>query len=428
MINPDTLVGRRVYRKEEAPMSKIISQPNEEIFLEQIKEEYFEQMLPFRSDFDELKDLLIPNLPALINAGNEKTKANFEAFKTFDAIRYKKFISFNSRERISWMIFDIDKVGEKTALEHYENINNLLTVLVEKLGFEPTYILQTEKGFHFAFHLKNHVFYNNKNAMRYLKAIKAEVIELLGCDKNASIRNRGIYRNPLNHRFYFSQNYNFELKAFRHLLKNDKPIVKRTETAQKTILSTNIDISIGNRNDGLWRYAMSYAKGLKNSGDIQREYIFKAIEELNNTLQEKLEEKELESIANSAYGYTIRDENLFPALTAKKRENVNYGAMCFQKIKGLSPKEYEQEVKSRRQMSAIRTNKNLTEEQEMTRRERALSNAENKAKVAKEKVMEAIRVMTFLQEKITVRSVADTAKVSKDTANLYLKQFRELNN
>jgi hypothetical protein len=398
-------------------MSKIISQPNEK--------NYFEQIIPYLSAEEELKSLLIPNLPALINAGNEKTKANFEEFKAYNALKCKKFISFNSIERISWMIFDIDKVGDSTALEYYGNIKNLLSVITEKLGFEPTYILQTEKGFHFAFHLKNHVFYKNKNSMKYLKAIKAEIIELLGCDKNASVRNRGIYRNPLTHIFYFSQNYNFELKAFRHLLKNDKPIIKRTETAQKTILSTNIDISMGNRNNALWRYAMSYAKGLK---DIQREYIYKAIEEINNTLEEKLQEIELQSIANSAYGYTIRDENLFPPLSTKKRENVNYGAMSFQKIKGLSPKEYEQEVKSRRQMSAIRTNKNLTEEQKMTRRERALSNAENKAKIAKEKVIEAIRVMTLSQEKITVRAVAATAKVDTKTANLYMKQLKELNN
>lgn len=61
------------------------------------------------------------------------------------------------------------------------------------------------------------------------------------------------------------------------------------------------------------------------------------------------------------------------------------------------------------------------EEIKVTRQERAITNAENKAKTAQAKIIGAVEAMKFLQEKITVRAVAAYAQVSKNTAEKYLK-------
>ena len=123
-------------------------------------------------DFDDIKELrevLIKNLPPRIKAGNEKETANINELKTIDALKTCKFINFNSKERTSFMVFDIDKVGDMTALEHFKTIEGFLDFLAEKIGLEPTFITQTTKGFHFAYHLKNHVYTFQEKAVKYLK-------------------------------------------------------------------------------------------------------------------------------------------------------------------------------------------------------------------------------------------------------------------
>jgi len=105
------------------------------------------------TDDAELKELLIKNLPTKIKAGNEKHLSNIFEYKAHTALTKCKFINFNTRSRISIMVFDIDKVGNQTALDYFKNIEGLLSFIVEKIGYEPTYILETQKGFHFGHHL-----------------------------------------------------------------------------------------------------------------------------------------------------------------------------------------------------------------------------------------------------------------------------------
>ncbi len=109
---------------------------------------------------EELKEVLIKNLPNRIKGGNDKKKSNVLEYQTIIALNKCKFINFNTKERISFLVFDIDKIEDKTAKEYFKDINGLYDFISEKIGLEPTYILETAKGFHFACHLKNHVYTN----------------------------------------------------------------------------------------------------------------------------------------------------------------------------------------------------------------------------------------------------------------------------
>jgi hypothetical protein len=66
------------------------------------------QLQQYKTGKEELKELLIKNLPSKIKAGNEKHLSNVTEYKTIIALNKCKFINFNTSERISFMVFDID--------------------------------------------------------------------------------------------------------------------------------------------------------------------------------------------------------------------------------------------------------------------------------------------------------------------------------
>ena len=75
----------------------------------------------YKTKNEELKELLIKNLPTKIKAGNEKHLSNIYEYQTVKALDKCKFINFNSDTQISFMIFDIDKFEDKTAKEYFKN-------------------------------------------------------------------------------------------------------------------------------------------------------------------------------------------------------------------------------------------------------------------------------------------------------------------
>ena len=76
----------------------------------------------YKTKNEELKELLIKNLPTKIKAGNEKHLSNIYEYQTVKALDKCKFINFNSYKQISFMVFDIDKYEDKTAKEYFKNI------------------------------------------------------------------------------------------------------------------------------------------------------------------------------------------------------------------------------------------------------------------------------------------------------------------
>jgi hypothetical protein len=177
-------------------------------------------------DENPLKEFLIMNLPKEIKVGTDKRNSNINFVNTKIALEKYKYINFNSPERTSIMIFDIDKVGEVTAKEYFKSIDGLLDFITEKIGFEPTYILETDKGYHFGYGLMNHVFTKDKKPTSILRKIKVALTQILGCDEAASHRLNGVWRNPLLHEHYFSWKFNYELKDFFEFLPKRESLQK----------------------------------------------------------------------------------------------------------------------------------------------------------------------------------------------------------
>ncbi len=259
----------------------------------------------FLEETDRLEELLIKNLPSVVNGSNEKETANFFKHKTKSALKKCDFIHFNSKEQLSFMIFDFDKVGDKKAIEVFPTINDFWDHLNKKIGIEPTFITQTTKGYHFSFHLKNHIFTHQKKPMKYLRAIKTSITELVECDIHGSLRNYGIWRNPLRHKHYFSDSYNYELNDFKDLIIPEKSIQQKFDR-NITIRQINSDFLIeGNRNNAIFYASMKWAKNKKG---LSVEDIYYYALTVNHKCEVELEKKEVVNISNSVYKYYINSE------------------------------------------------------------------------------------------------------------------------
>lgn len=130
----------------------------------------------YKSEEEQFLELLIKNLPNMIKGGNEKELSNINEYEAFNALEKCKFINFNSNERVSFLIFDIDGFNNINAIEYFKNIDNFLDYIIENIGLEPTYILETSKGFHFAFHLKNHVYIAQKKHLSMQQILKKQLL------------------------------------------------------------------------------------------------------------------------------------------------------------------------------------------------------------------------------------------------------------
>jgi hypothetical protein len=365
------------------------------------------------SDSVELQELLIKNLLSIIKAGNEKHLSNIYDYSAYVALKKCKFINFNSRARISFMVFDIDHVGEKTALEYFKNMTGLLSHISETIGLEPTYILETQKGFHFGYHLKNHIYTHQAKAVEYLRNIKIAITSLLGCDVKASHRLNGIWRNPLLHSYYYSGQINYELSDFKTFL----PLRKNAEKSY--IPKVKIDESLlidGNRNEALFKYAMRFAKGKTVLSTAE---IVNFLIEVNSHAPQPLSVNELYSIASSVHKYWTEGKIFFGTLN--QREPIpNEGIMEFPKMVGLPFEEYEAEVKHRQKLSAQRTNRIKNQEQAKNQLQQARECLAQKRQVENEqKIFQAIADLEKEGLKINVNSISKKAGIDRRTVKKY---------
>ncbi len=269
---------------------------------------------------NKLEELLIKNLPAEIEGGNEKENEIFWEHPVKVALKKCKFIHYNSHTLISFMIFDMDKIGEQTAIEVYPTIDLCLEYIVEKVGLEPTFITQTQKGYHFAYHFKNWVHTCQKKPLLYLNAIKDCIIDGVGCDINGSVRNLGIWQNPLKHNHYYSDCINYELKDFRHLLVPKEMIQKQSDHSVGTRQISRGMLISGNRNYSLFLLGMKYAKNKKNLLLNNLEHKLIAI---NNTIAEPLPRTEIIHLAKNIYNnYYLKDK--IYVQSSKEKSDHNY--------------------------------------------------------------------------------------------------------
>lgn len=359
-----------------------------------------------------LTELLIKSLPPKIHCADNKTDAfALPEMPTIKALE-KRFIAFNSQNQISMMIFDIDAFAGLTAKEYFGDIDGILGFITDNIGFEPTYILETDKGFHFAYHLKNHIFTHQANALNYLRAVKQAISDILGCDKNASLRNYGIWRNPLRHDCYYSGCINYELSDFKSLLEPRKRGGNRSFAA-----SIQLDeIITGKRNDALFRLAMRFAKP---RASLSVENIIGYIAAISHKYcEEPLPISELNGIAKSVYKYWLNDSIFFGA----HKKEIFEGAMEFEKINSVDFEEYQKIVKERQRASAARTNSIVSKEI----KEASLAKA-REAKCRKlqtelsAKIQEAIEELKTNGNKVNASSIAKYTNINRKTVSKYLK-------
>ncbi|WP_066404682.1 replication initiation protein [Aliarcobacter cryaerophilus] len=372
----------------------------------------------YKDEDEQLKELLLKNLPKRTKAGNEKHLSNIYQYRTIEALNKYKFINFNSKEQISFLIFDIDKFEDKTAKEHFKNIYGFLEYITDNIGLEPSYILETNKGFHFAYHLRNHIFTHQRKALKYVMDIKVAITRLLKCDEIASHRLHGVWRNPLLHNFYFSQKINYELDDFKKYI----PKSEFTNTPLKLKVKIDEDELIeGQRNKTLFKYAMKFAKGKKV---LNKDDILNFLTNINNSQYVGLGNTELIQISNSTFKYWQNRKILFGTMKDENVKIVNSGVMEFEKMKNLSYDEYLEETKIRQQKSAIRTLKIRDKEKNKKQLLEAKQDYISKLQTQKENlVINAILQLEEQNLKVNIASISKLAKIDRRTAKKYFLAY-----
>ena len=366
------------------------------------------------NDTEEFIEVLIKNLPPKIKAGNEKDTANINEMHTIEALRNCKFINFNSKERISFMVFDIDTMENMTAKQYFKDIKGLYVYIMEKIGIAPTYILETTKGFHFAYHLKNHIFTNQQKALNYLSLIKRGITQILNCDERASHRLNGVWRNPLLHPHFYSTTINYELSDFKNFIAPTIVKVKKTYTN----FSFNIkdkDLEKGSRNTTLFNTALKFAFSQENSS---MEDIYTFINNINISRNVGLCDKEISTICLSAYNY--KEKGDYKDNSSYEDRNINVGIMEFEKMKRLSYDEYVAETKSRQKLSALRTASIRDKEKNKTQLLEAKQNyiTELQNKKSRE-VQNAILTLQNRNEKVSVSAISRLTGIDRKTVKKY---------
>ncbi|WP_066355345.1 primase C-terminal domain-containing protein [Aliarcobacter skirrowii] len=387
-----------------------------------------------------LKELIIKSSPSLIKAGNTKTGSNVEEFKTPFALDTKEFINFNTKERIDFLIFDIDKVGNLDALEYFKRkepsskdggylrhldgnfdfverppLETFLNFLKEELGEEltPSFITQTKRGFQFCYHLKLPVLTNNKKALEYLKNIKKGLTKKLKLDEIASNRLHGVWRNPLLHHHIFLNKYNFKLEDFKKFaIKKENENKIKFRDFIKDIKLENFEV--GNRNNALFKKGLNFAYPKKN---LKEEEIFEYLEKLNRG---SLETKEVSNISKSVFKY-YKEGNI-KIFEVKE----NRGAMDFEPIKKneLTQEEIEREIKYRQSEAAYRSikirdtqkNNNALEKAREIKAEKNYHETIKKIKIAKE-------ILEKENKKISKLALANLTKLSRKTIIKYYNEI-----
>lgn len=372
----------------------------------------------YKNEDEQLKELLLKNLPKRTKAGNEKHLSNIYQYRTIEALNKYKFINFNSKEQISFLVFDIDKYEDKTAKEYFKNIYNFLDYITSNIGIEPTYILETNKGFHFSYHLKNHIFTHQRKALKYVMDIKVAITRMLKCDEIASHRLHGVWRNPLLHDFYFSQKFNYELNDFKKYI----PKSEFTNTPLKLKVKINEDELIeGQRNKTLFKYAMKFAKGKKT---LTKDDILNFLININNSKSVGLGNTELIQISNSVFKYWQNGKILFGTIKNENVKVVNSGVMEFEKMKNLSYDEYLQETKQRQQKAANRTLKLRDKEKNKKQLLEAKEDYISKLQTQKENlVINAILQLEEQNLKVNIASISKIAKIDRRTAKKYFLNY-----
>lgn len=259
----------------------------------------------FESNEEHLFPLLLKNLPSKIHCSYNKSGAYSKAsVLTHIALKNYNFIEFNSKQRISIVVFDKDKHEEINATEYFKDIPTFYEWLIEKINIVPTYICQTNKGFQFAFVIKGfmtiEVGYKPKNSPQsFLSDIKSKYIKYLQLDEIASSRNNAIFRNPLKHKYIAFTHKIYDLNDLNSAIKEvvfDNEFSNYNKSNYLRV--SKYEKIYESRNSSLFKLScreFAYSKPTKKE-------IFNFINTINlNNCYEPLPLNEIKSITNSIY-------------------------------------------------------------------------------------------------------------------------------
>ena len=315
----------------------------------------------------------------------------------------KKFIFFNSQV-IKFLIVDID--NKKTFSNKYEILEFL-----SDYNIIPSWVLDSNKGYHVGFILKNAIPYNNKKAVDFARDTLKKLSLLLGGDSNA-LRLKGRFRNPLLHdTFYTNITYdlidlidNIPSYILNDIIINHnenkkvhKNIVELKELILKVLNNINYikNVKIGYRNSFLWYLGMIIAKNFQHLPIPTKLVEFQKIEEqiyfYNNNLKEPLNKKEVESIINSVKKYYMKGKIM-----------IGLGS-----YNNWTPEMKKIYIKNYRKKKGIIKNTN-----------------EERKEINKNKILQSIYKLKQNNEKITMRNIQKNCNLSLRTIKKYVDELK----
>jgi len=192
------------------------------------------------------------------------------------------------------------------------------------------------------------------------------------------------------------------------------------------------------------KYGMRYLANIRDLESLSEEkedikFEKEKFDKLLQTATNQQEIKILEKLSDDAIFDTLRElAYRFYSANGYINEEILYQLGLSANIPEKTKKGKVLEYKSKAIVEWINKNytskKNFTEykrktkndkELEMTRKQHITKINKLRAIDKKKKVEQAVESLKFLQEKITIRKVAEFAKVSKSTAEKYLKELKE---
>jgi hypothetical protein len=348
-----------------------------------------------------LFNILIDTLPSYLRAFKTKSFKGKKPIKRELALQNAKWLEFN-KHTVNYMILDIDdnRFAKLSTLEFYIECMHLP---------KPTWILQTDRGYHIAYRISVPfpTIYKSK-AYKKVLAIKEAYIQVLEADRHA--RNiKGVYRNPIMHEHIFNDvNYTLdELDIRDNYIKPTfiycKPPVdtqisaESKKMARSMLRGTKVLLEQSMRNSTLFYYGMLIQKkGL----DVEQE-----LDKANDKhCYPILPHKEVERIAKSVDQY--KNKNFVPL------HDKNYSEWS-----------KEDKAKYMREYRARKRSKDMA-----TRSENMTQINKKKAQESKQKVYDTVNGLYAENYKSKTgnwkyKKIADYLGLSVNTVRKYIKEY-----
>jgi len=264
-----------------------------------------------------LAQLLLSALPKTIQCSNYKQEQYRKGVNKAIAIDEYNFIQLQHPAYYKFLSIDIDNKAEFTTFSDIIKVCQVNHIPI------PTIIVETNKGWHIHWALKQPVWKNNKYLTHWRSVILSELNNIFGGDKHfASF----IVRNPLKHNhFYVYSEYDYKdfdvIASFDDIKKLKFADKKHTKYRGKKFYDFT-KVKVGERNTNLFNYLRQF--GYVNFENCSVDKLTKEGLRVNNLMQEPLPENEVISTAKSVWKHVIEtyDPNRYDEEQIKKNREL----------------------------------------------------------------------------------------------------------